>query len=115
MKFGVYGMNYMIGMKLMIKIVWKHKPFGSTPVQATGWINNRPFYFRSRYKTSEIEIANQEDINKDPKSIIDDDNTIHVLKEYKTPYEAGYIEYHEAERLITSFAESLVSTCQIIH
>jgi len=113
MRFVVFGVNYTIGMKSMTKIVWKHKPFGSTPVQATGWINNRPFYFSSRYKTSEIEFANYENIEEKPEFVINsDDKTTHVLKEYKTPYEAGYIEYHEAERLINVFAESQVLTCR---
>jgi len=93
----------------MSSIIWKRKPFGTTPVQAVGWINNKPFYFWSRYKTSEIEISNCENIGKEPENVInEEEKTIHILKEYKTPYEAGYIEYHEAERLITRFAESLV-------
>jgi hypothetical protein len=90
-------------------VEWHKKPFGSTPVQAFGWINKKPFYFWSRYKTSEIELSDLE--NVDHKTMINEDNNkkIYTLKEYKTPYEAGYIEYHEAERLIKKFAESLES------
>jgi len=88
-------------------IIWESKPFGMCPVQALGWINDRPFYFRSRYSISCIEISNQPNRKRHPKTIIDaDDTTEHILKEYEHN-EAGTIKYSEAEKLIILFAQKL--------
>jgi len=91
-------------------IIWQEEPFGTCPVQATGWINDRPFYFRSRYSHSCLEIANKPDTNRDPKTVISADDAItYELKEYNDQYVAGYITKDEAKELIIQFANRITN------
>ena len=94
--------------KGLVMIVWKENPNGYCPVQALGWINDRAFYFRSRWKTSTITIADNQDKNRDPLDVINLDNaTEHDLKEFEDSFAAGWIEHEEAKELIINFANNL--------
>lgn len=76
-------------------------------VQAHGWINQRAFYFRSRYTKSVIEIANEKNCNKIPYLMCNNEVSRHVLQTYEKPYEASWISHEEAERLIVEFSKGV--------
>ena len=91
-----------------MSITWKQKSHGLCPVQAWGWINDRAFYFRSRYNTSCITLATTPNKDRDPLTIIGaEDSKDTILKEYDEKYEAGYQKYEESERLIKEFAKKI--------
>jgi hypothetical protein len=101
----------------MIEIIYTNGPCGACPVQAEGFIDGFPFYFRSRGETWSLSISTSCDVDA-----LDDDDCLFHDEEYRGKnyhldtkindgkfFSAGYAERDECMEFIERAAKILLN------
>lgn len=101
----------------MNEIIYENGPCGNCPVQAEGFINGLPFYFRSRGGTWSLSIAKS--VGKDPLEYEDcffyqedyKGKSFKIDQEINDKYivSAGWAEYEECKEFIERAATILLN------
>jgi hypothetical protein len=101
----------------MIEIIYTNGPCGACPVQAEGFVDGFPFYFRSRGETWSLSISTSRDVDA-----LDDENCLFYSEDYEGKnrdleasinddyiFSAGYAERDECIEFIERAAKILLN------